>query len=413
VSKAIRRRWLANTFPADMPLVLLHPNFPNQHVLVASALNRPGKSPIFISLTNQRFEGRDICSLLTDILSQELGIRVAGLESGLSADKCVQSLLKGLQPIGAFTFIIDDFDLADQYTQDFVVSLVNSLPKGSQVVLGGRHLPAELLTNPGLQGKAQFFPVDPDRMLVDYLDQPSELALLEVYGLGPGRALINGRPIDRWDGMLPRSLFFYLIDRGMVTRDEIFTTFWPNLSVREATNVFHVTKRKISEILGFDLTVYWSGFYRLSPDVQLHYDVVKFAENVQNSAVQGDNEAINMLEQAIYLYRGPFLSMLDMDWAKNRREELELTYADALSSLGKLRQRQGETGEALGLYMRASRTQPQREDLARGIMLLFAELGQPDRALEVYNQLASELKRSLGVGPDRQTVELSEQIQRG
>src|SRR5204863_8076031 len=143
-----------------------------------------------------------------------------------------------------------------------------------------------------------------------------------VYGLGPGQALINGKRIDQWDGLLPRSLFFYFVDRGMITRDEIFQTFWPTLSIREATNVFHVTKRKISEILGFDLTVYWSGFYRISPDIDLHYDVIKFAENVQNSVIADDDEASPLLQHAIYLYRGLFLSTIEMPWSIARRNEL-------------------------------------------------------------------------------------------
>ncbi len=249
-------------------------------------------------------------------------------------------------------------------------------------------------------------------MLVDYASQPADRALLEVYGLGPGHALINGRRIDRWDGILPRSLFFYFIDKGMVTRDEIFQTFWPSLSVREATNVFHVTKRKISEILGFDLTIYWSGFYRISPDVDLHYDVIKFVENVQNSVVINDDEASNLLERAVYLYRGLFLGNLDMNWANSRRSELQGVYADALSSLGKLRQRAGDMPEALGLFLRAASTQPHREDLARGIMSLYVDLGQSNKAIEAYDRLIDELKTSLGVGPDRQTIELADTIRK-
>src|SRR5258708_38786010 len=249
-------------------------------------------------------------------------------------------------------------------------------------------------------------------MLLDYPQQPADRVLLEVYGLGPGQALINGERIDHWDGLLPRSLFFYFVDRGMITRDEIFQTFWPTLSIREATNVFHVTKRKISEILGFDLTVYWSGFYRISPDIDLHYDVVKFIEDVQNSVVAEQQEASDLLERAIFLYRGLFLSTLDMEWAESRRHELKLTYADALSTLGRLRQREGDTQESLGLYSRAGTTQPQREDLAPAIMPLYATLGQSDRAIAAYNRLTDELKQNLGVGPDRQTSELAEQIRK-
>src|SRR5260221_14367002 len=98
VGAQISRGWLDNTSRPDLPLVLPHPNYPNQHLLVAAAIKRSGKSTVFISLTNQRFEGKDICGLLTEILDQQLGIKVTGLETNLPVEKCVQTVLKGLQP---------------------------------------------------------------------------------------------------------------------------------------------------------------------------------------------------------------------------------------------------------------------------------------------------------------------------
>jgi DNA-binding SARP family transcriptional activator len=409
VIEGISRRWLNNAFPANMPLVLLHPNYSNQHLILDAAFNQPRRTAIFFALTRPQSSLETMWELLTSALQEQLGQQLTRLEN---IEKSAKSAVKALQTVGDFTLIIDAFDFADETVQEWVAALANNLPANAQIVISSRRLPMSLMTNPSVQGKIVVFPVDSERMLVDYIDQPSDTALLEVFGLGPGRAYINGKPIDRWDGMLPRSLFFYLIDRGMVTRDEIFQTFWPSLSVREATNVFHVTKRKISEILGFDLTVYWSGFYRVSPNVNLQYDVVKFIESVQNSVVAEDEEAIHMLEHAVYLYRGAFFSSLTMDWATSRRGELEMMYTDALSSLGKLRQRRGEMAEALGLFLRAARTQPHREDLARGIMSLYAELGQPERAVEIYNRLSTELKRKLGVDPDKKTIELAESIRR-
>ena len=92
---------------------------------------------------------------------------------------------------------------------------------------------------------------------------------LEVYAFGRGHAVSNGREISSWDGALPRNLFFYFIDNPLVTRDQIFEIFWPKLSVRDATNVFHVTKRKITERISvyvddgrnYELTIYSTGFY--------------------------------------------------------------------------------------------------------------------------------------------------------
>src|SRR6185295_16856224 len=99
---------------------------------------------------------------------------------------------------------------------------------------------------------------------------------IEVYAFGSGVVRVNGLPVDTWDGPLPRNLFYYFVDHPMVTRDEIFETFWPDLNTKEATNVFHVTKRKISERLGFDLTTYAGGFYYHSTKINLQYDVAVF-----------------------------------------------------------------------------------------------------------------------------------------
>ena len=246
-------------------------------------------------------------------------------------------------------------------------------------------------------------------MMLDYT-QSINKTVLEVRALGPGRVLINGRLIDHWDGILPRTLFFYFVDRGMTTRDEIFRTFWPSLTTREATNVFHVTKRKISEILGTDLTVYWSGFYRLSPDLELHYDVVKFAEAVQNAAVADDDRALELYRNAVELYHGPFLSTMEQEWVTARRGELATTYAEALAGMARLYARRGDKENALGCYLRAAATSPEREDLARAIMELYRALGQPAAALETYERLEAELKKTLNVSPGPQTSELAAAI---
>jgi DNA-binding SARP family transcriptional activator len=410
VTEGISSHWYNEILPMDIPLLILHPNLANQHTLLPSALTQPGKNLFFFTIPSSATSLHDLWPLLTQAVSEQTGQTLSALNTKGNIEQAAQQFLKAFQPLGEFRFIIDAVDWASKDTSAWIASLVNSMPAKSQIILSSRQLPHDLVTDKNLAGKLKLYPLDTDRMLLDYSAQPTDRALLEVYGLGLGHAAINGRRIDRWDGALPRSLFFYFIDRGMVTRDEIFHTFWPDLATREATNVFHVTKRKISEILGFDLTVYWSGFYRISPEIDLHYDVVKFGEDVQNSVVANDPDGTNLLERAIYLYRGLFLNTLDMEWANTRRAELHLTYADALSSLGKLRQQQGDTQTALGLYLRAATTQPHREDLARGIMSLYAGLGYQRKAIDVYNRLTIELKRKLGVAPDRQTSDLADQI---
>jgi DNA-binding SARP family transcriptional activator len=394
--------------PPDVTLAILHPDFHGQHRLLAPILLDRDAKAVFIAVPQPGFTLRSLLVALKDAVQSQLEVSLSDLP--LDAESAAAALVEVFKAEGKVLLILDAYDLANQdEAAPFFAALARQLPSGCRLILGTRELPMRLLEREELLGKTALLPVNPDKMMLDYV-RPDAKAMLEVRALGPGRVLINGRLIEHWDGVLPRTLFFYFIDRGMTTRDEIFQTFWPTLSTREATNVFHVTKRKISEILGTDLTVYWSGFYRISPELELHYDVIKFAEAVQNAAVSSDDEALILLHNAIELYHGPFLSTIEQAWVFRRREELATNYAEALAGQARIYKQQDDKMNALGYFLRAAATSPQREDLARAIMELYADLGRPEDALETYDRLAGELKTSLNVSPGPQTTELAKMI---
>ncbi len=367
-------------------LVIVHPNYVPQHLLLNPLMNETG-------VVYVRFDGVNLAE--------------HQLETQLKAALASQS--ESLRKVK--TLVLDECDRANVNALDaFLPRLAAQLSSG-RVMVVSREVPQCVLNDEQLRSQSRFVPVDEAVMLSDYAHQTDGTALLEVRALGSGRILLNGKHVDNWDGVLPRSLFFYLIDRGMTTRSEIFETFWPNLSTREATNVFHVTKRKISEVLGLDLTVYWSGFYRIAPDIKLSYDAALFSEMIQDSAVASAEEAKRLLERAISLYRCDFLTSVEMDWVVKRRKELLESYGEALISLAKMMEKSGEIARALGLYVRAALTNPRREDLARSIMMLYHELGMPEDAIATYARLEQELERSLGVSPAPQLQELLASIQ--
>lgn len=389
-------------------LVILHPDFHGQHGLLASVLKEPHITPFFITIEYPETSLAELLHRLQEALSIQLATDLPALPS--SPAEAAAAVAQTLAHHSSVRLLIDAFDFADQEeVAPFIAALANALPDDSRIVLCSRMLPRPLLHHEDVRGKTTLIPTIPGKMILDYVGS-SDKNVLEVRALGPGRVLINGRLVDHWDGILPRTLFFHFVDRGMTTRDEIFNTFWPNLSTREATNVFHVTKRKISEILGTDLTVYWSGFYRLSPDLELHYDVVKFVEAVQNAAVAPDEEAIQLLQTAVEIYHGPFLSTMDQDWITNRRSELVMTYAEALAGLARIYRNMDDKLHALGYYLRAAATNSQREDLARAIMELYRDLGKPSAALQTYERLEEELRQDLDVTPSPQTKDLAESI---
>jgi DNA-binding SARP family transcriptional activator len=359
-------------------LVVIHPNYGQQHTVLGDLFDQID--------AYVRFEGNDLSkeelhAQLEDALEQETKLPAKAI---IALDECDRA----------------DADALDAFICDLVTHT------SARYIIFGRQMPQNVIEDPTLRQKTSFIPHDEEAILWDYAQLADDEILLEVRALGEGHVLLNGKRIDNWDGVLPRSLFFYLVDRGMTTRNEIFENFWPNLNVREATNVFHVTKRKISEVLGIDLTTYFSGFYRLSPEIKLSYDVVAFKEIVQNSAVaQTDDEAEALLEKASKLYQGDFLATMDVDWAKNRQQELTLDYADALINLAEAYYNHGHLQNALGLYIRAAGLGQNDTKQVYRIMQIYREMNQYDRALQVYEDFATMTEE-----PDLRLQDLQREI---
>ncbi len=306
--------------------------------------------------------------------------------------------------------VLDEVDRAEGAALEvFLETLLARLPD-IRVALISRVLPFNLLQEARLRAQVRCIPQDPELLLWEYAERQERPLLLEVRAFGAGRVLLNGQPVNSWDGMLPRALFFYLVDRGMTTRADVFATFWPNLTVREATNVFHVTKRKISEVLGIDLTTYWSGFYRISPDIELSYDAAGFSELVQNSAIAEPAQAVHYLTRAVELYRGDFLTTLNSPWVHNRRKQLLAEYCDALLALGKAKEHGGDSATALGLYLRAFAKAHSREDLARSAMHIYDQMGYYADALTVYDVMAEALWAEMQILPAEHVQVLAQSI---
>ncbi|MCY3780087.1 MAG: bacterial transcriptional activator domain-containing protein [Chloroflexi bacterium] len=312
---------------------------------------------------------------------------------------------------------LDELDRVNQDAEfrQFITALVERFDDRSQLVVSSRLLTYE----PWVQW------VNRDEIAVMGAAHRSNNLLftkdvtlkpqLEVYAFGRGHAVSNGREIRSWDGALPRNLFFYFMDNPLVTRDQIFAIFWPKLSIRDATNVFHVTKRKITERISvnvgdgenYELTNYSTGFYVPSDKVIRHYDVADFEQAIEGALLSTDARERQMLySQAIDIYKAPFLYPLKLPWIEARRKQLQAMYGEALNGMARLKAEAQAWDEALGFYTRALREMPQREDIHRGAMQMYINLGRNADAREHYAVLERLLKRKLGVKPSRDTQAL-------
>jgi DNA-binding SARP family transcriptional activator len=390
-------------------VVIFSPRLRNRNLLLTPYLELKGSYhyglaqndsslPAFLSnLSSELFGDR---SQTSQILANNKS-KLAGWVEALVAD------LGQLKP-KAEALILDDFDKlqSSEDVSDFFVQLVQQLPKGLVLVLNGRtisYYPWESMVSSGnavVLGEEQA--LDGGIFNATSRERPQ----LEIYAFGTGRVLMNGLPITTWDGPLPRNLFYYFIDHPMVTRDEIFETFWPGLSTKEATNVFHVTKRKISERLGYELTAYSGGFYRPSEEISIHYDVQRFNEHFDKGNVRSEPRDISEYYEVVKLYRSEFLHNFDMIWISERRDQLRDRYAEALINIGRLHQETMDYEKAVHYYLRALREQPLREDIHRSLMTIFHQEKQYALAVQQFRTLEDILQRKLRIKPSQATITL-------
>ena len=326
------------------------------------------------------------------------------------------------QDLGAYsknnvTLFIDELDKLpfDDNFNTFIDAVVKNMPSNAQIAFSSRLLTYQPWYNFIAAGDAIVLGTEYRKNDIMFTVEDAPKPQVEVYAFGRGHAIVNGEEIQNWDGALPRNLFFYFIDNPLVTRDDIFATFWPNLSVKEATNVFHVTKRKISERISlkvedeenYELTLYSSGFYMPSDKVVRHYDVDDFQDAVERATISDDsNERKILYRRAIDLYKAPFLETIDMPWVEARRHHLKQLYAQALTGMARLMREDGKLEEALGFFVRAVKETPEREDIHRDIMRLYIEMGMNEDAKKQYKILEDYLKKALKIKPSQETREL-------
>lgn len=363
--------------------------------------------------------------LLTDIqqVYPDFGAALAAAGGSATPEALGSALAHDLDAVcnqAGFLFI-DDFDRVCRSADldRFVTALIAALPDGVQVALStalAYHQPWATLI---AEHRAALLGYHEQRHELRFEAHDRPRAQLEIYALDGGQVLLNGRAISSWDGMLPRLLFFYLIDHPLVTRDQVFADFWPALSVDEATDIFHVTKHKISDVLNriaggeaYDLTQYRQGYYMPSETIIRTYDVSDFEDLVDRAMeTSNEREAEVLFRRALDYCHQPFLGQLDAPWIVQRRAALLQRQGDALIGLGCLHQRQGDHAAALDLLERALSLRPEREDVHRRVIDLQLQFGHIDAAWDAYDRLLTRVYAPLGLLPSPQTLDLRARLE--
>lgn len=230
-----------------------------------------------------------------------------------------------------------------------------------------------------------------------------------------------------WRSIKARQLLqLLLIERGrLMPRDRIFDALWPELESDAAANNLRVTFSRLYKALEPERPEGAPSYY-----IQQHGDSYGFndASNYQLDAADFTNavmagqradqrkqtsEAVAFFQQAIALYRGPFLpDSLYEDWSVIERERLGLLFNLAALRLGELLLEDGQAHETIGLAWRVLERDEAQEEAYTLLMRAHAQLGDRSSALRIYQRCVRMLAQELGVEPLPETVALYEMLRK-
>lgn len=239
---------------------------------------------------------------------------------------------------------------------------------------------------------------------------------LRIESFGPGIVYKDDRliTVSDWKSINARGLFFFIIDRGGIRKEEIAIDLWPDFPQAKATSNFHSTLWRLRKALGQkDAIVYDQDEYQLHPEIEFDYDVWAFEEATANAEEIGLSveRRINHYQKAIALYHDDFLTEIPGNWVDERRELLSKKYLNALSRLGGLLQGKGNYSGALDSYRLLLKHDPYRDDIQMEVMKSLVELGSVSLAKAQYQEYREFLWRELKTRPETYLQEYYDNLQ--
>lgn len=403
-------------------VLLLHPRSRYRSVLLAKLVNDPSIKTYYYAL------GPDDVNLHTfiesfshDMANQHatFGRHLNMLPQTIYADfeqnmdEILRTFVKEIDELSSepFLLILDEYDRCDSADDihRFIEKLADHLPQQCRLVINSRTLPR--LPWVAMIAKHQAAMLRDDLLIENnfYENEKGNNYKLEVFALGPGYVLMDGEPVESWEGHLPRLLFFFALDRPIITRSEICQAFWPELQSDQAVNVFHVTKRRLHKALGMDVLVHQESHYQINPELVVYYDVMEFVETLMKGRNPNTTDRFEAYQQAAKLYRGPFLQGHTDSWIENRRVAFRTGYLEALSAMAQEWISRGRKELALKLYRQAIDEDYSQERYHRDIMLLYSDLGRRSEAVAHYQELEKSL-RARGLEISQETAKVYNDI---
>jgi LuxR family maltose regulon positive regulatory protein len=238
---------------------------------------------------------------------------------------------------------------------------------------------------------------------------------LDIRTLGLAKVIRSGKTVthSEWQTRETRDLFFFLLHSGPLTKEEISSVFWPDISPARLKMRFKSTMYRLRHAVGQDAVIFKDEKYQFNRTTDYEYDLETFQELIQEAeSLQDDAGKIKLLQAAVDLVRGPYLEDIDAEWVVSERARLESAYQFALLRLADMYLSAGQASKSLDVTRTALSSYPLLEEAHRLSMRAFAAMRDRASVVQQYEKCRDLLDRELQVKPSKETENLYRQLTR-
>jgi LuxR family transcriptional regulator, maltose regulon positive regulatory protein len=242
-------------------------------------------------------------------------------------------------------------------------------------------------------------------------DNADMVPAVRALAFGRGAVLVAERQVSdlEWRSEKSKEMFFFLLSRReAVGKEEIFTALWPDLPESKCNSNFHSSLYRLRRALFHECVVRATdGGYELNPKGIFSSDVEAFDRAMAAAdAAKDDGARADKLDEAVALYKGPFLASTYGEWVEPIRRSLEDRYIEALSELAAQKLRASAFEEALVLFKSLEIVDSYSDAAAYGIMRCYIGLNDAPAAARQYRRFRQLLKDELDEEPSERLTAL-------
>ncbi len=252
------------------------------------------------------------------------------------------------------------------------------------------------------------------------------LPKLKIETLGGFKILKDNKYVENinWEGTRPKLLLKAIVFHGgkEIPKDVLIEDIWPESNTKAGEKNFKINLHRLRKALepdvdqafGYSYLIHKAGLISFDTDL-VCIDIDEFlklcSEGEQKEKNNKKNKAVLFYDKAIALYKGDyFVEEPYVEWLSARRDLFRMKYIEILEKKALIHESLSQADMAVEAWQKIVQADPLFEKAYQKLMLMYADSGLKNRALNVYKECKNIFRQELDIDPDDATLKIYNQI---